>query len=67
MRKSRIPLLVIAAALVAMALPRQSAALPTVVCEIFCRTQGNETCWQASNCSQHCCVTGSRGCFSPCD
>ncbi len=64
MRKARLTLLALAVTLLAMALPRPSAALS---CEIFCWTVGDQTCWQAGNCSQHCCVTGSRGCFSPCD
>lgn len=63
MRKLLLTLLVLITVLAA-APPRPSAA---VVCEIFCWTSGNQTCWQDQFCHQHCCTTGSRGCSSPCD
>jgi hypothetical protein len=64
MKKLRWTLLVAVLSVTAWALPRPSSAFN---CEILCWTQGNETCWQTGTCVEKCCVTGSPGCFSPCD
>jgi hypothetical protein len=64
MRRFRLALFVLTAALLAAALPRPSAAL---VCEVLCWTSGNQTCWQDKACRQHCCLTSSPLCSSPCN
>lgn len=67
MRKLRFMLLAVAAFLVAAALPRPSAAAGTIRCEILCWTAGNQTCWQTSSCTQHCCLTSNPTCVSACE